>query len=159
MKIGYQLINSPFKYHCCYLNVNLDDKAPPYKPITLFGTLVGGASRTPHDNPHDIKLSIPINNSGKGGFNYTFKVATVFDNIVTNNKTSKPKSCKMLTSKIIGPVQQKKPKISKMMMERTSPTLSTKFAPPFSIMLPPLDALLPLVTAFSITCVVARKNQ
>ncbi len=36
----------------------------------------------------DIKLYIPINNSGKGGFDYTLKVANVFDNVVTNNKIS-----------------------------------------------------------------------
>ncbi len=41
---GYHLINTPFKYHLSYLNHNLEYKAPPYKTIPLFGTLVGGTS-------------------------------------------------------------------------------------------------------------------
>ncbi len=88
MKIGYFLIDSPFKYHLSYLNDNLEYKAPSYKSITLFGTLVRGTIRTPSDNPLDINLSIPIDKSGTGGFNYTLKVTTVFDNVVTSNKTS-----------------------------------------------------------------------
>ncbi len=62
----------------------------------------------------------------------------------------------MVTTRIIGLLHWKKHPTSKMMMTRTNQTLSTRFPTPFSIMLPPLDALLRLATVFSITCVVVR---
>ncbi len=84
MKIGYHLIDSPFKHHLSYLNYNLDYIPPEHKSITLFGTLIAATSKT----PNYIKLSIPVNNGKKGGFNYILEVANVFDNVVTNSKTS-----------------------------------------------------------------------
>ncbi len=74
MKTGYYLFN----YHISYLTDNLDYKPPGHKSVTLFGTLVGATSRT----PQEIKLSIPIDDSVAGGFDYTLKVANV-----TNNKS------------------------------------------------------------------------
>ncbi len=79
MKIGYHLINSPF-----YLNDNLDYKPPKNNSIILFGTLIRATSRT----PHEIKLSIPIDDGGKGGFNYTLE-GNAFDNAVLTLKLLK----------------------------------------------------------------------
>ncbi len=84
IKIGYCLIDSPFKYHLCYLSDNLYYKPPKHKPISIYGTVVGATSKT----PCEIKISIPINDGGAGdaSFDFTLEVANVFDNIVTNNK-------------------------------------------------------------------------
>lgn len=85
MKIGYHLIDSPFKYYTKCLNDNLDYKPPNHKSIAIFGTLVGATSKT----LWEIKLTIPINNGGTGPaqFDYTLYVASVFDDIITHNKT------------------------------------------------------------------------
>ncbi len=83
MKIGYCLINSPFKYHLSYLNDNLNYKPPNHKPISIYGTVVRTTSKT----PSEIKLSIPVDDGGTGdaSFDFALEVANVFDNIVTNN--------------------------------------------------------------------------
>ncbi len=85
MKIVYCHIDSPFKYHLSCLNDNLDYKPPEYESVKVFGTLlVRATSRT----PCDINFSFPIDDGGKGGFDYTLKVPTVFNNVITNNNTS-----------------------------------------------------------------------
>ncbi len=75
MKIGYRLLDSPFKYHLSYLNDNLYYIPPNHATISLFGTLINQTSKT----PPDIKLPIPVDNGEKGGFDFTLKVANVFD--------------------------------------------------------------------------------
>ncbi len=82
MNISYRLINSPFKYNVSYLNGNLDYKPPNHKSVTLFGTLTGAASKS----TWELKCSVPVNGSRARGFDYTLKVANIFDNIVINNK-------------------------------------------------------------------------
>ena len=56
MKIGYHLIESPFKYHVSYLNNNLDYKPPDHKLVTLFGTLAGTTSKTPKKSSYPSPL-------------------------------------------------------------------------------------------------------
>ncbi len=82
MNISYCLINSPFKNNIIYLNGNLDYKPPNHKSVTLFGTLTGAASKS----TWELKCSVPVNGSRARGFDYTLKVANIFDNIVINNK-------------------------------------------------------------------------
>ncbi len=82
MKISYCLIDLPFKYNVSYLNGNLDYNPPDNKLITLFDTLAQAASKS----TWELRLSFPINDGGTCGFNYTLKVANIFDNIVINNK-------------------------------------------------------------------------
>ncbi len=84
MKIGYRFIDSPFNYHLSYLNDNLNYKPPNHKPIIIYGTLTGAASKI----PSEINVSIPVDGSGTGdaSFDSSLKVANVFDNKVTNNK-------------------------------------------------------------------------
>ncbi len=72
-----------FKYHISFLNDNLDYTPPDNKLVTLFGTLIRAMSRS----PWEIKLSIPVDDGGAGGFKYTLEVTNVFDDIITKNKT------------------------------------------------------------------------
>ncbi len=81
MKIGYDLINSPFVYNVSYLNGNLNCEPPGHKSITLFGTLSGVASKS----TWEIKLSVPVDDSEASGFDNTFKVAKGFDDIIFIN--------------------------------------------------------------------------
>ncbi len=81
MKIGYYLIKPPFIYHVSYLNGNLDYTPPNHKLVNLFGTFARAASKS----TSEIILSVPINDGGAGGFDYTLEVANVFDNIIINN--------------------------------------------------------------------------
>ncbi len=83
MKIGYRLINSPFKYHLSYLNDNLNYNPPSHKSISIYGTVVGAMSKT----PCEFKTSIPVDDGGAGeaSFNFSFKVTNAFDTIVTSN--------------------------------------------------------------------------
>ncbi len=80
MKIGYHLIDCPFKYHLSYLNDNLDYSPPDHISITLFCL--------------SYKQDLPWYQTfihhlgGQGGFDYTLKVANVFDNVITNNNTA-----------------------------------------------------------------------
>ncbi len=59
---------------------------------------------------------------------------------------------------VIGFWNQKRWPILKMTMEHTNPIPSKKFVTPSLTMFSPLDALLLLMTAFSITCIVAKRN-
>ncbi len=83
MKIGYRLIDSPFKYHFSYLNDDLNYKPPPHISISIYGSVVGATTKT----PCEIKTFIPITDGGTGeaSFNFAFKAANVFDKIVTNS--------------------------------------------------------------------------
>ncbi len=83
MKTGYCLIDCPFKYHLSYLTDNLNYKPPNHKPISIYGTVVRATSKT----PHEIKISIPLNDGGAGdaSFDFALEVANVFDNIVANS--------------------------------------------------------------------------
>ncbi len=81
LKIGYCLIESPFKYNLTYLNDSLKYQLPTDKSINFYGVVKG------KKGPCEIKLTILIDDSGEGdaSFDYALKVATAFDNIVTNN--------------------------------------------------------------------------
>ncbi len=81
MKIRYHYIKPHFNYNIGYLNGNLDYTSPDHKLVILFGTVARAASRS----THEIKLSIPVNNGGARGFDYTLKVANKFDDIFVNN--------------------------------------------------------------------------
>ncbi len=83
MKIGYRLIDSPFKYHISYLIDSLNYKIPAHKSISFHGIVVGSTKK----NPIEIYITIPVNDSGAGEacFNFALKVANSFDNIITNN--------------------------------------------------------------------------
>ncbi len=80
MKIGYCLILSPFQYGVSYLNDNLNCIPPNHKLINLFGTVTRVVSKS----TCKIKLSISIDNSGAGGFDYTLQVANKFDSLDIN---------------------------------------------------------------------------
>ncbi len=45
MKIGYHLINSPFKYHISHLNDNLNYKIPSHKYVSFYGIVVGSTKK------------------------------------------------------------------------------------------------------------------
>lgn len=75
---------SSFKYHISYLNHILDYTPPDHKAISILGTHTAVANRITCKT-HEIKLSVSIDNSGARGFNYTLKVANIFEDIVLNN--------------------------------------------------------------------------
>ncbi len=80
MNIGYHLIDSPFKYHVSHLNGNLNYTPSNHKLVNLFGTLTGAASKS----INEIKLSVPIDDGGARGFDYTLEAASDFDNTFVN---------------------------------------------------------------------------
>ncbi len=79
IRIGYRLIKSPFQYNVSYLNN--DYKPPTDKSVSFYGLVEG------KKNPGEIKIMIPVNDSGagQGNFDQALEVATAFNNIVTNN--------------------------------------------------------------------------
>ena len=81
MKISYRLIDSPFKYNVSYLNDNLDYTPLSHTAITIYGTLAAAANRTTRET-RQINLSVPVDDGGAGGFDYTLEVANMFDDIV-----------------------------------------------------------------------------
>ncbi len=74
MEIRYCLIQSPFHYGTSYLNDNLDYTPCNHKLDNLFGTVTRAARKS----THEIKLSIPVNQSGTRCFDYTLQVTTNF---------------------------------------------------------------------------------
>ncbi len=170
MKIGYCPINSPFKYHLSYLNDGIKYKVPDFKQIPLLGTLLVQYTTRTKRGPCDINSISPLTMVEKAALIIPLKLPLCLTTLSLTTKLSafqkyswfipiRTKFCKMLTYNPIGLVCWNRPKISKMMMIHTSPMLSTGFATPFFIMLPLPDILLQLATAFSITCIVARKNS
>ncbi len=83
MKIGYCLINSPFKYPLSYLNDILNYKTPSHKSIIFYGIVVVSTKK----NPSEINITIPVDDglAGKACFNFALEVANAFDNMFTNN--------------------------------------------------------------------------
>ncbi len=81
MRIIYHLITYLFQYGNSNLNDNLSYTPPDHKSVNLFRTVTGTASKS----TCEIKLSVPVNYSGAGGFDYTLQVANKFNNMVINN--------------------------------------------------------------------------
>ncbi len=83
MKTGYCLIDSPFKYHLCYLNSSLNYKTPSCKPFGIYGNVVRQTSK----KKQEIKTTVPVDDggAGKASFDFALEVANVFDNTITNN--------------------------------------------------------------------------
>ncbi len=166
MKMGYCLIASPFKSNASYLNSNLDYKPPDHKSVTLFGTLAGAA----RNSTWELKLSVPVDNSGAGGFNYTLKVANVFDDIIIFNKLyiilveqlfSTYKNHALCNTEFHTFWTQATHELKDLKNDdRTYKSNAFhRICNTFLTRLPSLDALLLLATVFSITCLVERKNQ
>ncbi len=85
MKIVYYFIPCPSHYGVSYVNDNLNYAPPDHKLVNLFGNFTGAVSKS----TCEITLSIPVNDGGAGGFDYTLQVANMFDNMVTDNNLYK----------------------------------------------------------------------
>ncbi len=73
MEIRYCLIQSPFHYGTSYLNDNLNYTPCNHKLDNLFGTVTRAARKS----TLEIKLSIPVNQSGTRCFDYTLQVPPI----------------------------------------------------------------------------------
>ncbi len=81
MDTTWSLIKSFFQYNVSYLNDNQEYNPPNHKFVHFFGTVARAASKS----TYKIKLSILVDDSGAGGFDYTLQVANKFDDIVISN--------------------------------------------------------------------------
>ncbi len=72
------------KYHVSYLNGNLDYTSPPITNQLTFYEILSELWVSPLGKPNFLSPTTMVN-GGAGGFDYTLKVANVFDDIIINN--------------------------------------------------------------------------
>ncbi len=73
------------------------------KIVNLFGTV----ARVTSKSTFKIKLSIPVNDSGAGGFDYTLQVANKFDNtLITSGLCNFPPNNRVQLTKTMFCIQQ-----------------------------------------------------